>query len=156
MNIVFQLEIMSNNTVVIPGCESATTTSSKTLSATLRCPNVTISVKKAMEAIPGSTIRYGINFNVYNQRQKWLVLPPIEINCSCDSKPDYYQMLRDAAAEVTVETENMDYCGINGSGFCPSPDWKDAEPPPADPYHSEGSFTPGIGLLPPVPPWNTK
>ncbi len=152
----YQLEIKGINKILIPGCEPTSALSSKTLSAYMAagksCKNALIDLKTALAAIPGSYVKYGINFNK-GVRQKWYVLPPVPTNCPCDLYPDYYEILRNLpGTELPVESE-FDKCDMIGMGYCPSPDFKDAKPPAPDPYHQEGTFPVVGGILPPLPPW---
>lgn len=153
----YQLEIRGNNKVLIPGCEPTSSLTSRTLSAYMAagkmCKNALIDLKAALAAIPGSYVKYGINFNK-GVRQKWYVLPAIPINCPCDKYVDYYNILRSLpGSELPVE-EEYDKCDTIGMGYCPSPDFKDAAPPQSDPYQAEGSFPVTMGILPPIGPWS--
>lgn len=151
-----QLEIKGQNKVLVPGCEPTSSLSSRTLSAYMAagegCKNALIDVKLVLEAIPGSYIKYGYNFNK-GVRQKWLVLPPIPLGCPCPTPVDYYDILRNLpGTELPIE-EEYDKCDTIGMGYCPSPDFDKAPEPPSSTYHPEGSFPVVGGLLPPVPPW---
>lgn len=152
----YQLEVKGRNKILVPGCEPTSALTSRTLSAYMAagkgCKNALVDLNTALQAIPGSYVKYGINFNK-GVRQKWYVLPPIPINCPCDQYPNYYEMLRNLpGTELPIE-EEYDKCDTIGMGYCPSPDFQYAEAPPVDPYQSEGSFTNGGGVLGPVPPW---
>jgi hypothetical protein len=154
-----QLEVIANNKVMVPGCEPTSALSSTTLSSYLAesgCGNALVDLEDALEAIPGSFVKLGANFNRGGFRQKWLVLPPIDTDCPCDEYPDYYDILRSLASEELPVEEDFDSCDVIGQGFCPSPDFKDIEPPPTDPYQEEGTFPGDVGVLPPVPPWGTS
>ena len=154
IEISWQLEVMNNNKMLVPGCEPTSALSSTKLSSWLAasgCKNVLVDVNVALAGIPGSYLKFGANFNRGNMRQKWYVLPPIDPDCPCEQYPDYYQMLRDLASEEAPVEETYDACNITGMGYCPSPDF--VEPPPNDPYKPEGSWPPGMGILPPIPPW---
>lgn len=154
--IELQLEIIPPNKILVPGCEPTSSLSSRTLSAYMAkfgCGSALVDVNVALAAIPGSYIKYASNFNRGSFRQKWFVLPAITPYCPCEPYPDYYQILKGLAnGELPLE-ENYDRCDINGMGFCPSPDFNLAEPPPLDPYRTEGSFPAGGGVLPPLPAW---
>lgn len=152
----FQLEVIGNNKVLVPGCEPTSALSSKTLSAYMAmgkgCKNALVDLSDALAAIPGSFVKLGLNFN-RGVIQRWFVLPPIALGCPCVPYEDYYQILREIpGSELPVE-EEFDKCDIIGMGYCPSPDFMDIEPPRNDPYHPEGSFPVVGGVLPPVPPW---
>jgi hypothetical protein len=66
---------------------------------------------------------------------------------------DYYNILRSLASEEEEVEESFDACNVVGMGYCPSPDFDEAVPPPSDPYKGEGTFPSGTGVLPPIPPW---
>lgn len=152
----YQLEIRAGNKILVPGCEPSSSLTSRTLSAYMAagkvCKNALVDLSAALAAIPGSYVKYGINFNK-GLRQKWLVLPPINISCPCDEYVDYYRILKNLpGTELPVE-EKYDTCDTIGMGYCPSPDFKDIAPPPNDPYQAEGTFPATMGILPPVGPW---
>lgn len=151
-----QLEIRGNNKILIPGCEPTSALSSRTLSAYMAagkiCKNALVDLKDALSAIPGSYVKYGINFNK-GSRQKWFVLPPIDPKCPCTPQTDYYEILRSIpGTELPVDSE-YDKCDIIGMGYCPSPDFIDHQAPEVNPHMPEGSFPSGGGVMPPVPPW---
>jgi hypothetical protein len=154
--IALQLQIMPNNKILVPGLEPSSNLSSNTLGAFLAREGVKsalVDVKAALAAIPGSSVKYGANFNQGGFRQKWFVLPPFKPGCPCVSQIDYYKILKSLATEDLPEVEDYSACDINGMGYCPHPDFKLAEPPPVDPYQPEGSFPVEGGVLPPVPEW---
>ena len=156
INIYHQLEVMSNNKVMVPGCEPTSALSSVALSSYLAasgCGNAIVDLNDALEAIPGSYVKLGSNFNRGNMRQKWFVLPPIDTICPCDQYEDYYEKLRDLANEELPVEESYDACDTIGMGYCPSPDFNESPEPPPNPYKPEGTFPAGVGVLPPVPPW---
>jgi len=151
-----QLEVTGNSKVVVPGCEPTSALSSVALSAFLAengCGNALVDLDDALAAIPGSFVKLGNNFNRGNMRQKWYVLPAIDPSCPCQTYEDYYRTLRTLIVDDDPVEEEYDACNVNGMGFCPSPDFDTALPPPTDPYVEEGSFPPGVGVLPPIPPW---
>jgi hypothetical protein len=151
-----QLEITGTNKVLVPGCEPTSALSSTALSSYLAeagCGNALVNLEDALEAIPGSYVKFGFNFNRGNMRQKWFVLPPIDVDCPCADYDDFYDILRNLASEELPVEENFDACDTIGMGFCPSPDFENIEPPPPNSYEEEGSFPAGAGVLPPVPPW---
>jgi len=153
-----QLEIIpgaGGGKILVPGCEPTTSLSSKALSsylAKIGCGSALVDVSVALEHIPGSYIKFGINFN-RGYRQKWFVLPPIGLDCPCEKYEDFYKILKSLANTELPLREDYSMCDINGMGFCPSPDFDTVEPPPASPYQPEGTFPEGAGVLPPVPPW---
>lgn len=151
-----QLEILANGKVVVPGCEPTSAVSSTALSSYLAesgCGNALVDLTDALDAIPGSFVKLGSNFNRGNMRQKWLVLPPVDTDCPCAKYDDFYEILRGLANVEEPEEENFDKCDIIGMGYCPSPDFQNTPAPPTDPYVDEGTFPAGAGVLPPVPPW---
>lgn len=158
VTINLQLEILPNNKVLVPGCEPTSALTSAKLSAWLAefgCnEGALVNVKDVLEAIPGSFVRYGANYNRGNRRQSWLVFPPIDLNCPCSSYLDFYAILQSLPKTELVDEQSD--CDINDMGYCPSPDFNEAAPPPKDPYKEEGSFPPGVGVLPPLPPWILK
>lgn len=156
IEITLQLEVLANNKILVPGCEPTSAVSSVTLSTYLSkhgCGNALVDLNVALAAIPGSYVKLGVNFNRGNRRQKWFVLPPANTNCPCDQYVDWYDVLRKLANEELPVEENYDACDIVGMGYCPSPDFKDIQPPPDVPYREEGTFPPGVGVLPKVPSW---
>lgn len=156
IQIGLQLEVLANNKILVPGCEPTSSLSSATLSIYLskhRCGNALVDLNNALEAIPGSYVKYGANFNRGNRRQKWFVLPPVGVDCPCETYTDWYEILRKLANEELPVEEKYDACDTIGMGYCPSPDFKDIQAPPHDPYREEGAFPPGVGVLPRVPPW---
>lgn len=151
-----QLEVIANNKVLVPGCEPTSALSSTALSSFLAesgCGNALVDLEDALEAIPGSFVKIGFNYSRGNMRQKWLVLPEIDVDCPCDEYPDYYAILRELANDELPVEEVFDACDVIGQGFCPSPDFDEIPAPPENPYQPEGSFPEGVGVLPPVPPW---
>lgn len=156
ITIALQLDVIANNKVLIPGCEPTSALSSKALSAYLAikgCGNALVDLSTALAAIPGSTVKLGVNYG-RGVRQKWFVLPPVNTDCPCADKVDWYDFLRNLAdTDVPVE-ESYDTCDINGMGYCPSPGFDSVPAPPVNPYKKEGSFPAGTGMLPPIPPWS--
>lgn len=155
----FQLEVNVNNQIIIPGCEPTSSMSSRTLSAYMAlgkyCKNALVNVDDVIAAIPGSYIKYGLNFNK-GVRQRWLVLPPTKFDCPCEYNTDYYQILRQLPSLEMPVDEQYDKCDMMGMGYCPSPDFDEATAPAPSPYIEEGTFPAGGGVLPPIPPWVTR
>jgi hypothetical protein len=154
--ISLQLEVIANNKILVPGCEPTSALSSTTLSSYLAesgCGNALVDLEDALEAIPGSWVKWGANFNKGGYRQKWFVLPAVDTDCPCAQYEDWYDLLRELANEELPDEESYDACDVIGMGYCPSPDFEDIEPPPDSPYKEEGTFPAGVGVLPPVPPW---
>lgn len=156
ITISHQLEVIANNKIMVPGCEPTSALSSTVLSSFLAesgCGNALVDLQDALETIPGSFVKLGANYNRGGFRQKWFVLPPIDVDCPCDDYLDYYAILRELANDEEPEVENYDACDVIGQGFCPSPDFDEILAPPTNPYKEEKSFPAGGGVLPPVPPW---
>ena len=152
----YQLEVRGKNKVLVPGCEPTSALTSRALSAYMAagkaCKNALVDLNLALAAIPGSYVKYGINFN-RGIRQKWYVLPSVSVVCPCESVVNYYDILRKLpGTELPIE-ETYDKCDIIGMGYCPSPDFVNNDAPAADPYVGEGTFPAGGGVLGPVPPW---
>jgi len=153
-----QLEVLAGGKVLVPGCEPTSALSSTALSSYLAesgCGSAIIDLVTALNAIPGSYVKLGNNFNRGNTRQKWFVLPGISAGCPPNSYPDYYSILRGLANEELPVEESYDACDTIGMGYCPSPDFDERlhEPAPKCPYIEEGTFPGDVGVLPPVPPW---
>jgi len=146
----------SQGKVLVPGQEPGSDSTSNTLLANLHGKPALANVADVLAAIPGSRIQYADNWaNNLGRRKAWLVLPPVYQGC-CQTVQDYYQKIRDVATNEEPEVEKHDACDAVDQSFCPSPDWKMAPKPPADPYQPEGagpygaiSYTPGT-----LPPWN--
>jgi hypothetical protein len=157
IELTYQLEVTPTRKVLVPGCEPTSALSSTKLSSWLAetgCGNALVDLDAALEEIPGSYVKIGNNFGRGNMRQKWFVLPGIDLNCPCQSYDDYYQILRDLAGEEEENVETFDSCDVVGMGYCPSPDFDQTLPPPPDPYQEEGEFPGDVGVLPPIPPWS--
>lgn len=156
IDIAQQLEIMPGDILYLPGCEPTSAVTGKTLNAMIAqaCKKSTINLTDALKAIPGSYVKYGVNYNRRGTRQKWLVLPSKKAGCPCDENVDYFQMLKDIAFVDEPEEYKYDTCNTIGEGFSPSPEFAQYQPP-QDPYSTEGDFYGGTGFLPPVPPWST-
>lgn len=155
-NITYQLEILGNNKIIIPGCEPSSSITSKTLNAYLAlhcCGSATIDLSVALAVIPGSYIKFGVNYNKRGIRQRWFVLPPITPECPCKSYDDYYKILKDSAVVDYPIEDKYDSCNTLDMGYCPHPDFKLEKAPEQNPYQPEGSFPIGGGVLPPIPPW---
>jgi hypothetical protein len=154
--ISWQLEVRPGNKVLVPGAEPTSALSSRALSAYLAkhgFGSALVDLEVALAAIPGSFVKFGSNFNRGAYRQKWFVLPPYTPNCPCLKYDDYYKILKGLANEELPVEESFDKCDINGMGYCPHPDFQLQEPPPTDPYKTEGSFPAEGGVLPPLPAW---
>jgi hypothetical protein len=126
-----KLEVLGNNKLLVPGCEPTSAVTSVTLMAYQRregtCKNAVVSLQDALDAIPGSRLEFGTNFNA--PRKRWFVLPPFDPSaCPCVGETDWYGVLRSLATEEVPVTDRYDYCNTINQGFCPSPDFKTARP----------------------------
>lgn len=149
--IQLQLEILSNNKVVIPGCEPTSALTSKTLLAyqSQGCTNPLVDVAKILEAIPGSYVKYGDNFSRQGTVQRWLVLPARSENCPCGENVDYYNIIKSLAGPDEENICDDDSCSVVYRDF----ESKCVEEPNRDMYREEG-INYQIGILPPKPDWS--
>lgn len=150
------LEVLAGNKVMVPGCEPTSALTSVKLSSWLQelgCGSALVDVQEALEAIPGSYLKFGTNFNRGNFRQRWLVLPAKGLGCPCDEVVDYYAILRSLARPPSEVTESYAACDVIGMGYCPSPDFDSIPESEPDPYMPEHTFPGQAGVLPPIPPW---
>lgn len=161
IEISFQLQVLPDHSIIIPGCEPTSAISSAALSYSLAlngCQHPKVPIKLILDKIPGSYIKFGWNFNLgYNQT--WLVFPPYMAGCPCDDKPDWYNMLRCIASEITDPIVVEKNCDVLEREFC-NPEVK---PGPSggggNSYvnPAEGPSALGYGgILPPIPPWARK
>jgi hypothetical protein len=156
-----QIEILPGNRLIVPGCEPTSYVSSRTLSYAyakeLKCGNGYVNLKAALAGIPGSYVKYGVDWGRGGWRTRFFVFPEQSRDCPCNILVDYYAILRSLAQEDQTVTENYDYCKMNDMGFCPSPDFKDAPEPEQSPYMTDVQAGLLIGgILPPIPPWQIK
>lgn len=112
---------------MVPGCEPTSAVTSITLMNYQRregtCKNAIVSLQDALDAIPGSYLEFGTNFN--SPRKRWFVLPPFDPEaCPCVGEHDWYGVLRSLAQEEAPIEEKFDACNLVGQGYCPSPDFK--------------------------------
>lgn len=147
------LEVLHGGKLLVPGCEPTSAVTSITLMIYQRregsCKNAVVSLQDALDAIPGSRLEFGSNFN--SPRKRWFVLPPFDVNdCPCPHETDWYGVLRSLAQEEAPIVEKFDYCQVNDMGYCPSPDFKTQKPggaygraadagAPVDSYFAEGA-----------------
>lgn len=135
------LEVLPNNTIIVPGCEPTSAVTSPTLMAQQRdqglCMNVTVQLQDALDNIPGSRLEFGHNFN--SPRKRWFVLPPFDPDaCPCVGEEDWYGVLRELASDISEVEDRFDHCNVIGMGYCPSPGWRDTPAPPTSTYFNEG------------------
>ena len=162
ITISFQLQVLPDNSIIIPGCEPTSALSSATLAYSLAlngCEHPKVPVSLILEKIPGTYLKYGWDFNLgYNQT--WLVFPPYFTGCPCPDRPDWYDMLRCIAKDIPAPAEPDRSCDVNEREFCnidipegggSSPSKEAYVNPP------EGADAIGYGgILPPIPPWARK
>jgi len=109
----------------VPGCEPTTALSSTALLANVDCPASTVPVRDVLDGIPGSSLVRILNFG--DVAKYFLILPegpPPGAECPSTCIPDYYQLIRDIAAQQVTEQEepgdlNAD-CQSFSYGYCPS------------------------------------
>jgi len=157
-SIHIQLEVIPSGKILIPGCEPTSAVSSNKLSSWLAQSGCTdgalVNLEDALNAIPGSYVKFGSNFSRGNMRQKWFVFPSRDVDCPCADQPDWYNELRKLNQIEEDVVEDFDSCDTIDMGYCPSPDFNSTPAPPPNPYKKEGSFPAGVGILPPIPPWS--
>ncbi|MBD3408192.1 MAG: hypothetical protein GF411_18870 [Candidatus Lokiarchaeota archaeon] len=101
-----RITIMPGGTMLVPGCEpvSAATTEGLMVGIRDECHSSYITVKKALEVIPGSHVEFGPNYD-----QRYFVLPdgpPPDFVCPCDiDRVDWYSILRENADVPPVQDE---------------------------------------------------
>jgi len=156
VEISFQLPVIPDNKVLIPGCEPTSNLTSNKLSSWLAqngcIEGGLLDLDEITNNIEGVYIKFGDNFGVGNMKQKWVVFPPHEVACPCSPYTDWYQELRNLASIKEAQQRPTDDCGPVDMGYC-TVDFDDYERPPASPYREEGVFPAGVGVLPPLPPW---
>lgn len=138
-----QLEVMpdgrSGGKIVVPGCEPTSAVTSITLMRQQRCGRALVDLQRALAAIPGSTVYFGTNFGS-GPRARFFVLPPFEQDCDpCPMQPDWFEVLRELANEELPVEKKFDACDIIGMGQCPSPEFKNFQPPEPSTYFPEGA-----------------
>jgi hypothetical protein len=98
-----RLTVMQGDVIQVPGCEPASAATSSGLSKELfdHCKGSYITLKKALEVIPGSSVHFG------SHGDKFFVLPsgppPAGEECPCATPMDWYQILRDNASSPIRE-----------------------------------------------------
>lgn len=104
------LEVIGTNQVPVPGCEPTSAMSSDTLARFNECGCAIVPLSAALEAIPGSTIRYGCNSGG-GIRKKWFVFPEECSECPCETVEDYYAILRTLCREPETQT-SLESCEV--------------------------------------------
>ena len=113
-----KLEVLPGNVLLLPGCEPTSAITSYDLLINRNCPKTFIKLSTAIAAIPEARIVFIPNWGDF--ARKFFILPsgPPPAVGSCCSGPDWYQILKDAAAEeetVTPETcDPNNCCGWTG------------------------------------------
>lgn len=138
------LEVLGTGMILVPGCEPTSAMSSDTLTRFNECECATVPLDVALEAIPGSTIRFGINNNT-GIRLRWFVLPEECPECPCNGQPDYYGILRGLCQEPEPEPELED-CEVNWSINQCLPDMRGMEIERPNPYYPEYTQQPQNNL----------
>lgn len=139
-----QLEVTPGNKILVPGCEPTSALTSDTLNRLQDCNAAIVDVYVALNAIPGSYLKFGHNFNRGNTRQKWFVLPPIDPSCPCVKYDDYYAILKEVAEPADEDDTDFSACEVVDQGFCPSPEFALTPAPLDDPYVDEGTTPAGV------------
>lgn len=139
-----KLEVIGSDKIQVPGCEPTSAVTSPTLMAFQlkegSCKNALVDLQVALDNIPGSKVEFFSNFGA--PRKRYFVLPPFDLElCPCVAEPDWYEVLRQLADTESPVEEKFNPCDVIGMGFCPSPEFKTAKPPPPDPYFKEGQST---------------
>ena len=150
-----KLAVIGQDKIVPPGCEPSSGLSSLMLGYSMRkdgCTGGLVPLKKALAAIPGSWVQFGVNYNT-GVRQKWFVLPPRPWGCPCTSYPDWYRILR-SLAEMIEPDAQKDECGVNSHDLSCGFNFEPKDSPPST-YFQEGSGN-APGVLPLIPPWAIK
>jgi len=104
-----KLEVLPGGVIRIPGCEPVSAFSSRRLSEELHCNASVISVEKALEVVPGSTLERWQGPVGIPATGLFFVLPdgppPSGMKCPCIRTEDWYQVLRDNAEPITPEED---------------------------------------------------
>lgn len=137
--------LIQGNKVLLPGCEPESGITSTILALNRSCCSSHIDLDVALAAIPGSYIEN--KPYVKNQKDRWLVLPPIIQNCDCGEVIDYFRLLREAACNQD-QSEYETNCGPKiDMGYCPPKEFDYYPIPPVSPYVDEGQYYHGINNI---------
>ena len=148
IQIEYKLDVLGKDVIIAPGCEPTSAATSATLARWNECGGARVDLADALEAIPGSYIRYQINNGESGGvRKRWFVLPAYCPVCQpgCESIPDYYQMLRDLATPEDEDEPEYADCEVLDQGFCKHPSRQEAVIRRPDPYKDEGNL---LGITP--------
>lgn len=130
-----KIPIMANDTILIPGCEFATSVTSTTYDADdmQGCTVPTLSVKKVLAAIPGSKV-VKLSNGTGIPANKFLQLPSSNASLCCLNPTDWYKILRDLAA--IPDDLPLDYEDCRVSNYNPAYDnyCATGAKQPKDPY----------------------
>ena len=101
--LVRKINVLPGNIIIVPGTEPSTTVTSTTLELEIRkagrqSPAI-ISLKSALELIPGSHVEILSNYNA--PVQKLFVLPEENLLSCCVVHPDWYELLREGSREAS-------------------------------------------------------
>lgn len=143
-----KLDVIGKDVIIAPGCEPTSALTSTTLARWNECGGATVNLAEALEAIPGSYIRYQINNGESNGvRKRWFVLPAYCPICEpgCTSMPDYHQILRDLAKQEDEDEPEYAECEVLDQGFCKDPSRQEPVIVRPDPYKQEGNL---FGITP--------
>jgi len=116
VSIANKLEVKLGNIILVPGCEPISDFTSTSLAVNIDCNSSFVTLRDALEAIPGSTI-----VRQTNPSRLFFVLPigpPVKPGCqSCQSIDDYYQILRDITPTKS-QTSTAGACDTFDYGVC--------------------------------------
>lgn len=152
--LTYILNVLPGGKIIVPGCEPTSALSSVTLSRAMDCGKAIVDVLDALEAIPGSSLRFTNNFSGGQVRQLLFVLPPIDLGCPCATYDDFYLILKQLAKKVVEPEETLDHCQALDQGFCPPPGFENLPAPQENPYLAPGTTPFGAGFLTFPPKWN--
>ena len=108
-----KISILANDTIIIPGCEFATSVTSTTYNANdmQGCTVPTLIVKKVLAAIPGSkVVRLSNGTGIPTNR--FLQLPESYAGLCCLNPTDWYKILRNLAAIPDDLAPDYDSCRV--------------------------------------------
>lgn len=155
VSLSYQLPVLAGDIILVPGCEPSSELSSFTLTRAMDCGKATVKLADVLEAIPGSYIWYTVDSSNGSVRKKFVVFPPIQIDCSCQPYPDFYAILKTLANEEAPIVEAFNHCDVIGQGFCPSPGWRNTPAPEPNMYQPEGYLPSGVANIVTPPMWNS-
>ena len=97
--------VLPGNVIQVPGCEPTSAATSAGLAAYMReaCTGSYITLKKALDVIPGSSVEFG------SHGDRYFILPdgpPGDPGCPCILPNDWYDVLR-KNADSPIKTEEQ-------------------------------------------------